>query len=165
MNMKTLAGTFRIMLYSLPVCLMLSALLLSGCASDNRCKYISDKPIFFPPAPDEPHIQYLTGINSTEDIGEVKKQSALSLVVTGKEQPDVLKKLGKAFGITAYKGKLYVAEGMTRRVSIIDPVTGTISSPAGIETPRVTSMWPTRRGGRSWSMTRRAISRSPSARD
>jgi len=134
--MKPYARIFRNFLYPLLICMMLFVLLLSGCASEKTCNYIPKSPLFFPPAPDEPHIQYLTGINSSDDIGEKKKQSGISLVVTGKEQPDVLKKIGKAYGITAYKGKLYVAEGMYKRVSIVDPVNGTIETLKGANTPK-----------------------------
>jgi DNA-binding beta-propeller fold protein YncE len=112
-------------------CLLLSALMLTGCASEQRCKYVPSKQIFFPPAPDDPHIQFLTGINSSEDIGVLKKQGSLSLVVTGKERPDIIKKLGKAYGIAVYKGKIYLAEGMGRRISIVDPVNGTIDELEG----------------------------------
>lgn len=134
--MKSYIVPFRNPSWFLLACLTLSIMLLAGCASDHSCRYIPDKPIFFPPAPDEPHIQYLTGINSTDDIGEAKKQSTLSLVVSGKEKPDVLKKIGKAYGITAHKGKLYVSEGMYKNISIVDPVKGTIETLEGIKTPK-----------------------------
>src|ERR1700676_5137200 len=81
---------------------LLLAVMLSGCATQNACNYLSDKPIFFPPAPDEPHIQYLTGINSSDDIGPEKKTSGFSLVLTGDEKTEIIKKLGKAYGIVAY---------------------------------------------------------------
>jgi sugar lactone lactonase YvrE len=141
MNMKPPAP-FRDLYYLLLTCLLLSVLLLSGCASDQTCRYISKTPIFFPPPPDEPRIQYLTGINSTDDIGETEKQSTLSLVVTGKEQPDILKKIGKAFGIVPYKGKIYVAEGLTRRITIISPMSGTIETPGGANTPKGSLSYP-----------------------
>jgi len=120
----------------------LSALLMTGCAGEHVCSYVSSKPIFFPPAPDEPHIQYLTGINSSDDIGTQKKQSSFSLVVTGQERPDVIKKLGKAYGITAHKGKLYLAEGMNARISIIDLVAGTIDFPPGLASPKGALKYP-----------------------
>ena len=142
MNMKRHTGAFRNTIYILLACLLLSTLLLTGCASDNTCKYIPDKPIFFPPAPDEPHIQFLTGINSTDDIGGEKKKSTFSLVVTGKEQADVVKKLGKAYGITAHKGKIYTAEGMFKKISIVDPVNGTIETLDGTKTPKGALAYP-----------------------
>jgi DNA-binding beta-propeller fold protein YncE len=121
---------------------MLPAILMTGCAGEHVCSYVPSKPVFFPPAPDEPHIQYLTGINSSDDIGTGKKQSSFSLVVTGQERPDVIKKLGKAYGITVYKGKLYLAEGMNARISIIDLAAGTIEYPPGIATPNGSLKYP-----------------------
>lgn len=130
---KTLWSTF----YPLVSCLLLiMATLLSGCATDETCRYTSNKPIFFPPPPDEPRIQYLTGINSTDDIGAGKKQGGMSLVVTGKERADIVTKLGKTYGITPYKGKLYLAEGISKRVNIVDPVKGTITIPEGLNNPK-----------------------------
>jgi sugar lactone lactonase YvrE len=140
--MKPYAETRTNLLYVLLTCLLLSVMALSGCASEQTCSYISSKPIFFPPPPDEPHIQYLTGLNSTDDIGERKKQGGMSLVVTGKEQPDVMQKFGKAFGITIHKGKIYIAEGMYKRVSIIDPIKGTLEMPKGTETPKGALAYP-----------------------
>jgi len=136
--MKTRAGTFKKVCYT-----MLACLLLAGCASDNTCKYLAKEPIFFPPAPDEPRIQYLTGINSTDDIvvGE-KKSGGIALLVTGKEKADVVKKLGKSYGIEVHKGKIYVAEGMERRVSIIDLTKGTFEVPAGSKIPRGALAYP-----------------------
>ena len=134
-------STGRTMLACL-LLVMLPALLMTGCAGEHVCSYVSRKPVFFPPAPDEPHIQYLTGINSSDDIGTTKKQSSFSLVVTGQERPDVIKKLGKSYGITAYKGKLYVAEGMNARISIVDIAAGTIDFPQGIDTPKGALKYP-----------------------
>ncbi|HJV64479.1 MAG TPA: hypothetical protein VJ550_01970 [Geomonas sp.] len=125
---------------ALPVLLL--ALLVSGCATKKACEYISDSPVFFPPAPDEPHIQYLAGINSSDDIGTVKKQTSFSILATGSEAPDVIKKIGKAYGITYHKGKLYVAEGMNGRIDIIDPVKGTFDSPIGLSTPKGALRYP-----------------------
>jgi streptogramin lyase len=116
--------------------------LLSGCSTPNVCSYQADTPIFFPPAPDEPHIQYLTGINSSDNIGAAKKQSGVSLFLSGKEAPDIIKKIGKAYGIVAHKGKLYVAEGMNGRIDIIDPVHGTFESPVGLNIPKGALKYP-----------------------
>jgi hypothetical protein len=113
--------------------LSLLCLVLAGCAKDKAC---STKPTFFPPAPDEPRIQWLTGITSSTDLGEKVDQSAFSLVMSGREQPDVIKKIGKANGIVAYKNKLYIAETAHGRVVIIDPAKGTFEYLKGVSSPR-----------------------------
>jgi NHL repeat len=112
--------------------LLLSAF-LTGCAQNVAC---STKPTFFPPPPDEPRLQWLMGITSSEDIGARESQSKFSLVLSGREKPDVIKKIGKAYGITAHNNKLYVAETAHGRITIIDPVKGTFDYPKGLASPR-----------------------------
>jgi len=115
-------------------------LMLTGCAT-KQCPRV---PVFFPPPPDEPRIQFLTGINSTDDIGDTtkKNQSTFSWIITGAEAPDIIKKLGKADGLTAYKGKLYIPEGMYARFSIVDPVKGTIEQPPGLQSKQGGLVYP-----------------------
>ncbi|HIJ97177.1 MAG TPA: hypothetical protein HPP94_15860 [Desulfuromonadales bacterium] len=114
---------------------LLTFLLLAGCATDTTCKYVSNEPIFFPPAPDEPRIQYLTGINSTSDIRINKKKGGISFIATGKEQEEADIILGKSYGIEVHKGKIYVAEGQGKTVRIIDLKAGTITEPKGVKSP------------------------------
>lgn len=90
--------------------------LLSGCAGKSAAPVGT---VFFPPPPDDPHIQYLTGISDSTDI-EGKKPSKFSIVLTGGEKGGVIKKIGKGFGITAHGGKLYIAVTGTAQVVIID---------------------------------------------
>lgn len=112
---------------------VLFCLTLSGCAKDVVC---STKPTFFPPAPDEPRIQWLTGITSSKDVGGKEPQSKFSLVLSGREKPDVIRKIGKSNGIVAHNNKLYVAETAHGRVAIIDPVNGTFEYLKGVSTPK-----------------------------
>jgi hypothetical protein len=142
MTHRILSGLRKRNVFQAAFCVLLLGLALTGCAKPKTCNYISDNPIFFPPAPDEPHIQYLTGINSSEDIGETKKQSGFSLFVSGQEAPEIIKKIGKSYGVLAHKGKLYVAEGMNGRIDIIDPVKGTFDSPIGLTTPKGALKYP-----------------------
>jgi sugar lactone lactonase YvrE len=113
--------------------IILSSIIFSGCASEKVC---STKPTFFPPPPDDPHIQWLTGISNSQDIGAKESQSKFSLVLTGKEKPDIIKKITKSYGIVAHKGKLYVAESSSQRVTIIDPVNGTLEYLKGLSNPK-----------------------------
>jgi sugar lactone lactonase YvrE len=113
--------------------IILSGIILSGCASEQVC---STKPTFFPPPPDDPHIQWLTGITTSQDIGDKKSQGKFSLVLTGKEGAEVIKKITKSYGLTVHKGKIYVAENSSHRVTIIDPVNGTMETLKGLATPK-----------------------------
>ena len=113
--------------------IILSSIIFSGCASEKVC---STKPTFFPPPPDDPHIQWLTGISNSKDIGAKESQSKFSLVLTGKESPDIVKKITKSYGIAAHQGKLYIAESSSQRVTIIDPANGTLEYLKGMANPK-----------------------------
>lgn len=113
--------------------LVASTAILSGCAQQKGC---STKPTFFPPPPDEPRIQWLTGISTSEDIGTTESESKFSLFVTGQEAPTVIRRLGKSYGLAVRNGKIYVAESGESRVAILDPVNRTFEYLKGLEDPR-----------------------------
>jgi DNA-binding beta-propeller fold protein YncE len=103
----------RIVKITKPLLLVsLLACTVSGCATKKGF----DGTIFFPPAPDEPHVQYLTGITSSQDLGE--KQSEVSRLLTGGAQ--VVTKIGKAYGVTAKGGKIYVCDVGSSQIIVID---------------------------------------------
>ncbi|WP_298035972.1 hypothetical protein [uncultured Desulfuromonas sp.] len=103
-------------------CLLLTVLtlaaLISGCAPAKSTQ--QRKAIFFPPAPDPPRIEFLTGFAKSSDIEE--KKSALSLLSLGSDQqgPEVIRTLTKPYGIAAYQSRIYVADTITGHLSVID---------------------------------------------
>jgi DNA-binding beta-propeller fold protein YncE len=76
-------------------------LLAAGCAAPVRKPAT---PIFFPPPPELPRIEYLVSFNGVRDIEE---QSAFNRFVVGEKQ-DV--RVDKAYGIAVYDGKIYVCD-------------------------------------------------------
>lgn len=123
-------ATPRFLSLFLTLLLVSLSMTLSGCQKRMVC---STAPTFFPPPPDEPRIQYLTGITSVLDIGEGdKKQGTFSFLLTGRQNVDVIQKVGKAFGITVHNSKLYLAESGFGRVVIVDPVKGTLEYLKGL---------------------------------
>lgn len=124
----------KIVIGALSVSLLVSTLMLSGCASDKGV--CSTKPTFFPPPPDEPRIQWLTGISSSQDVGAKESQSSFSFFLTGREAPTVIRRLGKSYGVAINNGKLYVAESGEGRVVVINPVKGTFEYLKGMSNPR-----------------------------
>lgn len=108
-----LGGAGRLCRVLVSACFLLG--LVSGCAGNKTANV---ETVFFPPPPDEPRIQYLTGISDSSDI--TGTQSNFSLVLTGAEKANVIRGLGKTFGITSHKGKIYIAATSSSQVIIID---------------------------------------------
>jgi len=108
------------------------ALFGSGCAA----KAVKTGPVFWPTPPDEPRIQYLTGINTSKDLGDKKSQDSFSLILTGSDASTRIRKLGKSYGIAAKNKKLYLAEIGNAEVVVIDPVKGVFESPKGMQDAR-----------------------------
>ena len=93
------------------------ALLLAfaaGCATQRK-KAVDYT--FFPPAPDEPRIQYLTSFGSESDLGG---QSKFSEFVIGTEK--FHRPIWKPYGVAATKGKVYVCDTEPDNICIVDLV-------------------------------------------
>jgi DNA-binding beta-propeller fold protein YncE len=75
-------------------------------------------PIFFPPAPDLPRVQYLTSISGSDDL--VEKKSSTLLWLVGKDDEDKNISIYKPYGVTVNKGKIYVCD-LGGRIIVIDP--------------------------------------------
>jgi len=63
-----------------------------------------EAPVFFPPAPELPRVQYLTSFSGLKDI---EGQSAFNRFVVGEKQDT---RLDKPYGVAVYDGKLYVCD-------------------------------------------------------
>jgi hypothetical protein len=89
---------------------VLLLLLAAGCATQ---KPAPKNYIFFPPAPEEPRIQYLTSYGSESDLGG---PSRLNRFLVGEEK--VQRPIWKPYGVTARNGKIYVCDTQAGHVSI-----------------------------------------------
>jgi len=74
---------------------------LAGCSAPVQKAQV---PIFFPPPPELPRIQYLTSFSGLKDIEE---QSAFNRFVVGEKQDT---KVDKPYGVAMYDGKIYVCD-------------------------------------------------------
>lgn len=104
---------------AIKVFICLSFLVAQGCAG----KVGSVGPIFFPPPPDDPHIQYLTGVSNSQDLAS---QNRLSSIVTGGSVR--VTRLAKPFGLTTHNGKVYVADVGAAQVIVVDFVNKTMEN-------------------------------------
>lgn len=93
------------------------AVILGGCA--KPVAKVETPPVFFPPAPDPPRVQFLKTLNGSDDLGG-KKESTFSLVVTGASEADKKTWIRKPFGVTTHKGKIYVCD-LAGWIVVFDP--------------------------------------------
>jgi DNA-binding beta-propeller fold protein YncE len=95
-----------------PLLVITTLALLAGCATKpaKKAEYT-----FFPPAPDEPRIQFLTSFGQESDLGEMDKFKAF---VVGQDKR--IKPIYKPYGISTGKGKLYICDTEAANVSEID---------------------------------------------
>jgi hypothetical protein len=98
------------------VVLIWSAFGFSGCESAPEPS--ASKPVFFPPAPDEPRLQFLKSFSGPEDIG-AKGPSGFERFILG--EPEKQEGIVKPYGIAIFEGKLYVCDVGRRMVEVLDP--------------------------------------------
>jgi len=79
--------------------------LLAGCATPNHTAKMSYE--FYPPPPDEPHLQYLTSFNSEQEMGGNASRSFMSYV-TG--QKPATRDISKPYGVAVRDHTLYICD-------------------------------------------------------
>jgi DNA-binding beta-propeller fold protein YncE len=101
---------------------MLAAAAFSGCSKPA----VKTGPVFFPPEPNPPRVQYLMGIADSGDIEE--KNSGIALILAGQEESKQIKPIKKPYGVATHKGKIYVCDVGLASIAIIDPAKKTFES-------------------------------------
>lgn len=93
---------------------VLSLGLLTGCATGSGKKTVV---YYFPPAPDEPHLQYLFSYSTQKQLNGGNDNTFMSFV-TGRKMPET--GFGKPYGAAPGNGKLYVCDTELGGVVITD---------------------------------------------
>jgi sugar lactone lactonase YvrE len=96
---------------------LFTLVMAAGCASETKPEAPQVKAAFWPPYPDEPHLQFLVSYRSSNDIAA--KKSKLDELVLGKENEDSLD-LNKPYGVEMYDGKIYVCDQRRNNVTVLD---------------------------------------------
>ncbi len=86
-------------------CLVVT-LLVAGCATAPTSREVRS-PLFYPPLPNPPRIQYLTSFSSARDVEQ--PQSGFADFLLGKD-PKERDAVRKPYGVGLFAGKLYVAD-------------------------------------------------------
>ncbi|MCX6896681.1 MAG: hypothetical protein NTZ16_14565 [Verrucomicrobia bacterium] len=105
--MNTTSGNFR----RLGGCLLL--VLLAGCAAPT--KPVPKTYTFFPPAPDEPRIQFLTAFSSEADLG---RTGGFADFITGEKT--TVSPLTKPYGLALHGGKIFVCDTVGATIQMFD---------------------------------------------
>ncbi len=118
MNMK-FANNKTFWRRKLPLCALVAGLagLIAGCVT--TAKNTGPKYTFFPPAPDAPHLQYLTAFSSERDL----RGSGASLMsfITGEQMSE--HPILKPYGAAVHDGKIYVCDTGAGFIMRLDLVT------------------------------------------
>ena len=88
--------------------------LAAGCATSRKAPRSYT---FFPPPPDEPHLQYLTAFSSDVELG---RSPSFADYITGR--PAGAAPLIKPYGLGLKGGKLYVCDTMAADIQVFDLV-------------------------------------------
>lgn len=88
-------------------------LLAAGCATQPKVQPVR---VFFPPAPDEPRIQFLTSFGSERDL---EGQSRFSRFVLGTDNL-IHRPIWKPYGVATRPGKIYVCDTQGANVAVVD---------------------------------------------
>jgi sugar lactone lactonase YvrE len=121
MSLNIGSKVVHVLLLALAVCA------LQGCAGSRP--QADEAPVFFPPLPNAPRLQYLTHIeNSKEFAGQKDK---FSLFVYGATEEEKVRRIHKPFGIKTHNGKIYVSDLGASNIVIIDPAEMTFSDLKG----------------------------------
>ncbi len=92
---------------------------MAGCATTKKeiAKEPQEKkPIFYPPPPDEPHLQFLTSFSSSDDFE--KEPSTFRKFIVGDEKKT--KPIVKPYGVTVHNNKIYICDTVHNGIDILD---------------------------------------------
>lgn len=102
---------------------ILAIFLLAGCATQPATKKDAAQkaepkrdPIFFPPPPDEPRLQFLAAFNSEQELRG--KSGGFAKFLTGQELPK--NPIAKPYGVAIHHGKVYVVDTALKAILILD---------------------------------------------
>jgi len=89
---------------------------------DTGCRFVQvdqpvSEPVFFPPAPAVPRLQFLTSFSGPEDFCPPVTDGFERFVLG---RPDVPEGLGVPYGMALFEGKLYVCDVGRKKVAVFD---------------------------------------------
>jgi len=90
--------------------------LFGGCRSPQK-ESAAVHPVFFPPAPEKPRLQFLKSFGGAADLGAAGPSGLEKFVLGEAEQKEGIT---TPYGLALFDGKLYVCDVGKRRVEVLD---------------------------------------------
>ena len=107
---------YRSLTVVLAACLLWSS---GGCQTTKAVPKAAIAPVFFPPPPNQPRIQFLTSYSGAEDFGGAPKTSFLEAFVLG--APELRpERILKPYGLAIHEGKIYVCDITQKQIKVLD---------------------------------------------
>jgi DNA-binding beta-propeller fold protein YncE len=125
MDEKKHMKTYNLLLYSClaVVCAIGTACIFCSCQQVEVKPQVEEQisePVFFPPLPDKPRLQFLTSFSSLEEkVTNVAKPGWFEEFVVGSVEEKKQALIAKPYGTAVYNGKLYVCD-TARGVLVLD---------------------------------------------
>lgn len=96
---------------------LIVGLVVAGCNTASKPQLEQRPTSFWPPAPDEPRIQFLHSFFQSTDVTPAK--AGLEKVILG-TQPENAIEIAKPYGIKIWQGKIYVCDVKLKAVLVLD---------------------------------------------
>lgn len=96
--------------------LLVLLFLISGCAGAQLSVQEKSGPVFYPPEPDAPRLQFLASFSSSRDLEE--PQGAFRKMIVGNEESS--KPIVKPYGLAVYDNKIYICDTVLNSIDILD---------------------------------------------
>lgn len=96
--------------------LLIFLLFISGCATVPKAAQEKPGPIFYPPSPEAPRLQFLISFSSSDDF-EVAPSTFKKFII-GDEKST--KPIVKPYGVTVHGNKIYICDTVINCIDILD---------------------------------------------
>lgn len=100
----------------------LGAVLLAACAQAPAGRPAAEKPLVFPPAPDEARFVFERSIRGAADVLPAEAAGELRRLVTGEQASGEL--LSKPYAVAVWQGRIFVSDTVARFVRVFDVPAG-----------------------------------------
>ncbi len=90
----------------------------SGCFGPKKVEKPALAPVFFPPPPDPPKLQFLVSYSGAEDFGGAKTNFLETFLWGAPEKKPG--RIGQPYGVAIHKGKIYVCDVGQGQIKVLD---------------------------------------------